>query len=41
MQLTLFDAAESPMEKELRTLDVNVLSPIEALNLLVKWKGEK
>jgi DNA mismatch repair protein MutS len=41
MQLTLFDAAESPMEKELRTLDVNVLSPIEALNLLHKWKGER
>jgi DNA mismatch repair protein MutS len=41
LQLTLFDAAESPMETELKALDVNVLSPIEALNLLHKWKGER
>jgi hypothetical protein len=28
------------MEKELEALDVNVLSPPEALNLLYQWKGE-
>jgi DNA mismatch repair protein MutS len=41
LQLTLFDAQQTPMEKELKALDVNVLSPIEALNLLHKWKGER
>ena len=38
LQMTLFDVEESPMEKELKKLDVNQLTPLEALKLLDGWK---
>jgi DNA mismatch repair protein MutS len=38
IQLSLFEAEESPIEKELKTLDLDTLSPIEALNILHRWK---
>ncbi len=38
LQMTLFDIEESPMEKELKKLDVNQLTPLEALKLLDVWK---
>jgi DNA mismatch repair protein MutS len=38
LQLTLFEAEEPPMLKELRGIDVNQLTPLEALRLLDEWK---
>lgn len=38
LQLTLFEAEEAPVVKELQKLDVNVLTPLEALRLLDEWK---
>jgi DNA mismatch repair protein MutS len=38
LQLTLFEAEESPVVQELQKLDVNRLTPIEALRLLDEWK---
>ena len=38
LQLTLFEAEPSPVVKELSELDVNSLTPIEALRLLDSWK---
>lgn len=38
LQLTLFDIEDSPVEKELKKVDVNQLTPIEALRLLDAWK---
>lgn len=38
LQLTLFEAEESPVVRELRGLDVNQLTPIEALQLLDSWR---
>jgi DNA mismatch repair protein MutS len=38
LQLTLFEAEENPLEKELNEIDVNRLSPIEALLLIERWK---
>jgi len=38
LQMTLFDIEDSPVEKELKRLDVNKLTPIEALKLLDGWK---
>jgi DNA mismatch repair protein MutS len=37
-ELPLFAAADHPMERELRDLDVERLSPLEALNRLAEWK---
>jgi DNA mismatch repair protein MutS len=39
VQLTLFEAEEPPALKELRATDVDTLSPLEALNLLHRWKA--
>ena len=38
LQLTLFEVEESPVVRELKGLDVNQLTPIEALKLLDEWK---
>ena len=38
LQLTLFDVEESPVIKELQELDVNRLTPLEAMNLLADLK---
>ena len=38
LQLSLFEIEQSPMEKELKKLDVNALTPLEALKLLDSWK---
>jgi len=38
LQLLLFEIEQSPMEKELKKLDVNALTPLEALRLLDSWK---
>ncbi len=40
MQLGFFGAAESEIEKELKMLDVNTLTPIEALNKLYELKAK-
>lgn len=39
-QLTLFEAEESAVERQLRDLDVNALTPLQALQLLDTWKRE-
>ena len=38
LQMTLFDIEEAPVVKELQRLDVNRLTPIDALRLLDEWK---
>jgi DNA mismatch repair protein MutS len=39
-QLTLFEAEESAVERHLRDLDVNALTPLQALQLLDSWKKD-
>ena len=41
VQLGLFAPAANPIADELRALDLAHLTPIEALNLLVKWQQER
>lgn len=38
LQLTLFDVEDPPVIKELQRLDVNRLTPLEALRVLDEWK---
>jgi len=38
LQLSLFELEEPPVVKELQKLDVNQLTPLEALRLLDEWK---
>ena len=38
LQLTLFDVEEPPVVKALQGLDVNQLTPLDALRLLDEWK---
>jgi len=38
LQLTLFEAEEPEIVKELKRLDVNALTPIQALKLLDEWQ---
>ncbi len=38
LQLTLFELEETPVMKELQELDVNQLTPLQALRLLDEWK---
>jgi DNA mismatch repair protein MutS len=38
VQLTLFDIEDPPVVKALQKLDVNRLTPVEALGLLDEWK---
>jgi DNA mismatch repair protein MutS len=40
MQLSLFNLVEEPLARQLRQLDVDALSPLEALQLLARWKDE-
>ena len=40
IQLMLFDTQENELERELRDLNLNELTPIQALQLLEKWKKE-
>ena len=40
LQLSLFENAPSPLLKELQSLEVYALSPIQALQLLEKWKNK-
>ena len=39
MQLPIFDQ-ENPLLDELKELDIDAISPIEALNIIYKWKKE-
>ena len=39
-QLPLFSAVEDKLKTELNNLDINSITPIEALNILQKWKKE-
>ena len=41
LQLGLFAPAREPIAEELAQLDLAHLTPIEALNLLVKWQGSR
>ena len=41
VQLGLFAPAADPLAQELAALDLAHVTPIEALNLLVKWQGER
>ena len=36
--MTLFEFEEAPVVRELQELDVNRLTPLEALKLLDEWK---
>ena len=38
MNLTLEDSAAEEIKSKLKTLDINTLTPIEAMNLLYEWK---
>jgi DNA mismatch repair protein MutS len=38
LQLTLFEAEVSPVQQELERVNVNALTPLEALRLLDEWK---
>ncbi len=38
LQLSLFEVEEPPVVKALQSLDVNQLTPLEALRLLDEWK---
>jgi len=40
IQLSLFEAEEPPVIQELRALDTDTMSPIEALTLLHRWKRD-
>ena len=40
MQLTLFGAEDPWMKKELDELDINSLTPLEAIALLGQWKRQ-
>jgi DNA mismatch repair protein MutS len=40
MQYPLFSAKESEIEREIQELDVDNLTPIEALNKIVKWRKQ-
>ena len=40
IQLTLFGPAEHPLVEEIRELDLNHLTPIEALTRIQEWKDQ-
>ena len=39
-QVSMDDMAGQEILKQLRMLEVNTLTPIEAMNLLYEWKGK-
>jgi len=40
LQLTLFASEPHPIVEKLRTLDINGLAPLAALQLLHEWQAE-
>ena len=40
LQLTLFEAAEHPLVEEIRSMDPNQLTPLEALQRITKWQEQ-
>ena len=40
MQMTLFEVADHPLVKEIRKLDANQISPMQALEMLQQWKTD-
>ncbi|MCD4655147.1 DNA mismatch repair protein MutS, partial [bacterium] len=40
IQLSLFSGGESPLQKALERLNVNQLTPLEALTILSHWKAD-
>ncbi|HIE52476.1 MAG TPA: hypothetical protein EYP85_12015 [Armatimonadetes bacterium] len=40
MQLKLFEAEPDPLLEELKALDLNNLTPLQALNLLWEWQAK-
>lgn len=40
MQMTLFEVADHPLVKEIRKLDANQISPMQALEMLHQWKTD-
>lgn len=38
LQLTLFESEESPIERQIKAVDLNQLTPLEAMKLLDDWK---
>ena len=40
LQLTLFEAEDSPIVQELRGIDVNAVTPMQALTLIERWKRD-
>ena len=38
LQMTLFEAEQDPLTQELALIDVNMLTPMEALKKLDEWK---
>ncbi len=40
LQLTLFETAEHPLVKEIRELDVDAMTPLEALQRLSEWRKD-
>lgn len=39
LQLSLFEAADSPLERELREIDPQAMTPLDALRLLDDWRA--
>ena len=40
IQLTLFEAGEHPLLDQIRALDLNELTPLEALTRIKSWQDE-
>ena len=40
IQPSLFMEADTPLQQALNTIDIQNLTPLDALNLLAKWKEE-
>ena len=40
LQMTLFEVADHPLIKEIRKLDANRISPMQALEMLQQWKSD-
>jgi hypothetical protein len=38
--LTLFEAEDPPVVRELRGIDLNQMTPMQALTLLERWKRD-
>ena len=40
MQMPLFESKDDRLREELRTIDINAITPLEALRKLAEWKRE-